>query len=74
VPFGFVETEGRLVKVEQEAQVVAEIIRHREKGGTLTEIAEQLNTRGIAGKQGGRWYASTVRNILQRHGEVRLAA
>ena len=66
VPFGFREVEGRLVTVESEALVVARILRDRQAGRTLVEIAEALNTKGIAGKRGGRWYASTVRYLIQR--------
>ena len=66
VPFGFQEIEGRLEEVEQEARVVAEILSMREQGHTLRAIAEEMNTRGIEGKRGGRWYASTVRYLIQR--------
>jgi site-specific DNA recombinase len=66
VPFGFKEIEGRLVEVEQEARVVAEILSMREQGHTLRAIAEEMNTRGIEGKRGGKWYASTVRYLIHR--------
>jgi site-specific DNA recombinase len=66
VPFGFKEIEGRLVEVEQEARVVAEILSMREQGHTLRAIAENMNTRGIEGKRGGKWYASTVRYLIHR--------
>lgn len=66
VPFGYEATEGRLVEVETEAQVVAEILRRREHGDTYRAIAEDLNTRGVRSKQGRKWYASTVRYIEQR--------
>lgn len=66
VPFGFREVEGRLVEVEAEARVVAHILRQRQAGRTLVEIADELNTQGIQGKRGGRWYASTVRYLIQR--------
>jgi site-specific DNA recombinase len=66
VPFGFKEIEGRLVEVEQEARVVAEILSMREQGHTLRAIAENMNTRGIEGKRGGQWYASTIRYLIHR--------
>ena len=66
VPFGYKEVNGRLVEVEQEASIVAEILELREKGHTLAGIAEQLNTRGIEGKRGGKWYASTVSYLINR--------
>jgi hypothetical protein len=52
--------------VKEEARIVAEVIRLRESGATLAGIADMLNERGIEGKRGGRWYASTVRYLLQR--------
>ena len=66
VPFGYSEIKGRLVAVESEALVVAEINKQRKAGATLQAIAERLNNQGITGKQGGKWYPSTVRCILQR--------
>jgi site-specific DNA recombinase len=65
-PFGYEAIEGRLVKVEAEAQVVTEIQRRRQAGETLQLIADGLNSQGIAGKIGGKWYPSTVRNLIQR--------
>ena len=66
VPFGYKEIEGRLEAVESEAKLVADINSQRSAGQTLQSIADNLNTLGITGKQGGKWYASTVKCILQR--------
>ena len=66
VPFGYSEIEGRLVAVESEALVVAEIMSQRGAGKTLVQIADGLNIRGIEGKRGGKWHASTVRYLIQR--------
>ena len=66
VPFGYSEIDGRLVTVEAEARVVAEILSQRKEGKTLAQIADGLNGRGIEGKRGGKWYASTVRYLIQR--------
>jgi site-specific DNA recombinase len=66
VPFGYQEIEGRLEQVEAEAQLVAEIQSKRQAGHTLQSIADSLNSQGIAGKQGGKWYPSSVKCILQR--------
>ena len=65
-PFGYQAIEGRLVQVEQEAALVAEMQRQRTAGATLAGIAQSLNARGVQGKSGGKWYASTVSNILNR--------
>lgn len=66
VPFGYQEIEGRLEQVEAEAMVVAEIQAMRQAGGTLQSIADHLNSQGIEGKRGGRWYPSTVRYLIGR--------
>jgi site-specific DNA recombinase len=65
-PFGFDAIEGRLVEVKRESKVVAEILKQRNEGASLASIAESLNAKGIEGKRGGRWYASTVRYLIQR--------
>lgn len=64
--YGFDAIEGRLVEVKKEAKVVAEILKQRNAGASLADIAESLNAQGIEGKRGGRWYASTVRYLIQR--------
>ena len=47
---------------------VLPIIREvqRAGAGTLREVADALNARGIATARGGRWYAMTVSNVLAR--------
>lgn len=66
VPFGYREVNKRLVEVKEESRVVAEILRLREQGQTLTHIADWLNDSGIEGKRGGKWYASTVSYVIKR--------
>lgn len=66
VPFGFAEVEGRLVEVRKEAQAVAEIVRMRQRGLAYRDIADRLNADGVASKRGGKWYASTVRYVVNR--------
>ena len=65
-PFGFDAIEGRLVEVKREAKIVGEILRQREAGASLADIANNLNANGIEGKRGGRWFPSTVRYLIQR--------
>src|SRR5439155_13324110 len=46
--------------------VVQRIVTERQQGASLQAIADRLTDDGIAGAQGGRrWYASTVRAVLQ---------
>ena len=71
VPFGYEAIEGRLVTVKREAKIVAEILAMREAGASFAAIAEAMNERGIEGKRGGRWFASTVRYMVNR--QVRAA-
>lgn len=65
-PFGFEAVEGRLVEVKREAKIVGDILRMREAGRSFADIADALNAQGIAGKRGGRWFASTVRYVINR--------
>jgi site-specific DNA recombinase len=66
VPFGYEAIEGRLVTVKREAKIVGEILAMREAGASFASIAKELNGRGIEGKRGGRWFASTVRYMVNR--------
>jgi site-specific DNA recombinase len=66
IPYGFQAVDGKLQKIESEAQVVAEIIAMRNEGKTLRAIASDLNQRGIEAKRNGKWYASTVKYLIER--------
>jgi DNA invertase Pin-like site-specific DNA recombinase len=49
-----------------DSAVEALIVELRHRGAGLTAIAEQLNEQGVAtARSGRRWYASTVRAVLQ---------
>lgn len=65
-PFGFSAQNGYLVEVDDELKVLADIKALRMKGISLAQIANNLNVRGIVGKKGGRWHASTISYILRR--------
>jgi len=49
-----------------ELRIVKSICQRRAQGMSYAAIAEQLQNDGVATKTGGRWYASTVRAILER--------
>jgi DNA invertase Pin-like site-specific DNA recombinase len=55
-------------EAERFAANVLPIIREAQKAGasTLRQIAEALNARGIPTARGGRWYAQSIANILER--------
>lgn len=61
------DNEGRRVveRLPSEEKVVRRIQRARKRGDTLRKIAEALNAEGVPTKRGGRWYASTVQNVLR---------
>jgi DNA invertase Pin-like site-specific DNA recombinase len=65
-PYGFEAIEGRLVEVQQEAAVVAEIQAARSHGQTLQSIANDLNGRGIPTKMGKQWQPATIHLLLKR--------
>ena len=65
-PFGYQAIDGRLIPSSSQAAIVAEIHSKRSAGATLAGIAQALNDRGVKGNQGGKWYPSTVSNILNR--------
>ncbi len=64
-PYGFKRVGDALLKNAQEQEIIAQIFAWKEAGWSLRKIAGELNRRGIPTKQGGRWYASTVRYLLQ---------
>ena len=47
-PFGFDAIDGRLVEVKKEAMVIADILRMREAGSSLAEIAESRGLKTVA--------------------------
>jgi DNA invertase Pin-like site-specific DNA recombinase len=53
---------------DRHAAQVWPIIRQVQRAGatTLREIAVALNARGVATARGGRWHATSVRNVMER--------
>lgn len=64
-PYGFERVGDVLRENNCEQEIVAQIFAWRRSGWSLRKIAAELNRRGVPTKQGGRWYASTVRYLLQ---------
>ena len=50
------------------AVAILPVVRQMQDAGarTLREVAEALNVRGIATPRGGKWYATSVKNLLDR--------
>jgi site-specific DNA recombinase len=65
-PYGFEAIEGRLVEVQAEAAIVAEIQAARAGGNTLQSIADSLNGRGIPTKTGKTWQPATIHLLMKR--------
>ena len=63
--FGFDKRAGRLAKNKAELEEVRRIHELHHDGLTLRDIANDLNDRGIIGKRGGVFYASTIQAILR---------
>ncbi len=55
-------------EADRHAANVLPLIREAQKAGasTLRQLAEALNARGVATARGGRWHATSIRNVLER--------
>ena len=60
-----------LAHAENVLPVVEQI---RAGGASLRQIAAELNARGIKTARGGKWYATTVRNLIAAKNEVEAVA
>ncbi len=67
-PLGFRAngSRERMVPVPSELAVVRRILAADAGGVSYAAIARQLNADGTRTKRGGRWHASTVRNVVRR--------
>jgi DNA invertase Pin-like site-specific DNA recombinase len=66
-PYGFDRVGKELLENPQEQEIIAQIFAWRQAGWSLWKIAGELNRQRIPTKQGGKWYAGTVRYILQNN-------
>ena len=72
IPFGYDRRGQELLKNPREQKVLRDISRARhERGLSLAVIAKVLNRKKVPTKKGGKWYPSTVRNLL--HNEIQAA-
>lgn len=63
-PLGFNREGDKLVRNDTEQTLIARVRAMRESGLSMWKIADALNAEGVVGKNGGKWYASTVKNVL----------
>lgn len=66
-PYGYRREGSKLVQDPEEQDVVQRIRKLRAEGCSLRAIAGQLNGDGVLSKNGGKWYASTVRYLLRNN-------
>ena len=64
IPFGFNVINGKLDRNEEEQAIISEIKSLKNKGLSLRKIAEALNGRGIATKNGKAWTAVQIQRIV----------
>lgn len=64
-PFGWDAHEKKLVINPLEQQVRGLIFKWREEGLSFNRIAGRLNEHEIPAKRGGKWFADTVRDVIQ---------
>jgi DNA invertase Pin-like site-specific DNA recombinase len=68
VPFGFaLAADGRtLIPSAAEQQTIATIVALRSAGASMSEIAGELNDRGVTTRAGSPWRFEYVRRVLKR--------
>ena len=62
--YGYDVPDGELILNKKEAGVVERIFRDYSGGKSMNKIAKELRAYEIPTKQGGRWWASTISEIL----------
>jgi len=66
-PYGF-DREGDNLQPNKEEQAAIKLIKKRRAAGwTLQAIAAELTKKGIKTKRGGKWYAGTIKYILDNN-------
>ena len=66
-PYGFDRVCDLLVINHDEQKVIEEIMELRGMGWSLRRIAERLNGEAVPAKNGGYWFASSVRAVIIHH-------
>lgn len=62
--YGYDIQDGKLILNQREADIVCRIFRDYAGGKSMSKIAQELQDEGIPTKQGGKWWSSTVSEIL----------
>ena len=64
IPLGYERTKTGIAVKEEEAGIVRTIIQLRDEGFTLRDIAKTLNDNSVKTRKGNKWYASTVKYVI----------
>jgi site-specific DNA recombinase len=62
--YGYDIWDGKLILNEREAKIVERVFRSYSRGKSMNKIAQEFRVKEIATKQGGKWWASTISEIL----------
>ena len=63
-PYGYKNENGRMVIVPEQAAIVKEIFHDILSGKTSSQIADELNDRGIVSARGGRWRGERINELV----------
>lgn len=63
-PYGYTAQHGKMVIVEEQADVVRKIFKMKKNGSTYQQIVDTLNSQGYVNKSGNKWAISSVQVIL----------
>jgi len=68
IPYGYKATgkgkKAKLIKDNEEFQILEEILQSHEDGVSYNMIASQLNSRNVLTRCGGQWYPQTIKSIV----------
>jgi len=73
-PYGYKDVDGDLVEEQEEQNALTMMRTMRNEGAPFHVISEKLNEMGVKSRKGGKWHFSSVRYILIRTKETKLAA
>ena len=65
VPYGWNVAQGELIANPEEQKWISKMREMSEAGESLHAIARYLSQEGVPTKNGGKWYAKTVSQILR---------
>ena len=75
VPFGWdADHSGKLIENDTEQHVIKLIFDEWGRGNSLGSIAKKLNNDGYKTKRGSKFYAQTIKNILNYNNSLRKSA